>query len=90
MWSPTSSFAIQPEEAIKVRPLWRIRVDNTLECVGRKKICVGPIALIKVLSTWVGSVPLMVSKKLSDLKKIEFSGRWKVVQLRLWRLLMLH
>jgi hypothetical protein len=49
---------VQPEEIITVRPLWRIRVDSTLECAGGKGICV---ALIKVLSTWVGSIPFVES-----------------------------
>jgi hypothetical protein len=37
----------------------------------RERICVRPMALIKVLLTWVGLVALMISRKLSGMKKPE-------------------
>jgi hypothetical protein len=45
---------------IVIHPIWRIIVDNTLECVGGKRVVVGLTALIIVLSTWLGFVSLMV------------------------------
>jgi hypothetical protein len=56
---------------IAIHPIWRIIVDNTLECAGGKRIVVGLTALIMVLSTWVGFVSLMVLRRLNGMKKPE-------------------
>ncbi|PMD54865.1 uncharacterized protein K444DRAFT_92549 [Hyaloscypha bicolor E] len=49
------------------------RLDNTLGCASGEKICIGPTAMMQVLSLWVGLMQSIISRSFSGVKNLKTS-----------------
>jgi hypothetical protein len=65
-------FPIDTAKKVEPRPHEKAEIFfATLEYAGGKRIYGGPTALIKVLSTWVGFVSLMISRRLCGKRNLK-------------------